>query len=158
VPDIWRAKTVWSATAAPAKKGTDYAGLVERAFKEWSDASGGGVTFTFVANNSQANVECEWTTDQSKLSHSFAAGETHTGVNSIGKRKATAFIVVRPNDPDYDEKDFYSTTLHEVGHAIGLSHSATPADVMYFSSAAANQTRSGLSEGDRRRVRQLYAP
>ena len=69
----------------------------------------------------------------------------------------------------------YLTCLHELGHAVGLSHTADFADIMYFFGYGGDlvgffdryrrqlrsrddiQKTSGLSAGDARRVRELYA-
>jgi predicted Zn-dependent protease len=69
----------------------------------------------------------------------------------------------------------YLTCLHELGHAVGLSHTAEFDDIMYFFGYGGDlvgffdryrrqlrsrddiQKTSGLSPADARRVRALYA-
>ena len=69
----------------------------------------------------------------------------------------------------------YLTCLHELGHAVGLSHTAEFDDIMYFFGYGGDivgffdryrrqlrsrediQKTSGLSAADARRVRELYA-
>ncbi|WP_428096270.1 matrixin family metalloprotease [Candidatus Rariloculus sp.] len=103
-----------------------------------------------------------------------------------GRRGAAVFI--RPDtdalgeeigrrandDPLFRDAIVYLTCLHELGHALGLEHTADIVDVMYFfgfggdipgyfaryrdqlSSRSDIARVSGLSDGDLRRLRELY--
>ncbi|MDP3508885.1 MAG: matrixin family metalloprotease [Candidatus Melainabacteria bacterium] len=152
VPDIWRSKIVWSAGGAPAKDGTDYAKLVEQAFNAWGDASGGVLKFRFVPLPTDSDLSCEWTDDKSKLVHSFASGVTVGGTNSSGQRTSKIYLLIKSGDKTFDKSAFYTTALHEIGHSLGLGHSSSPSDVMYFASSSATD----LSANDRSRMRALY--
>ena len=104
-----------------------------------------------------------------------------------GRRGAAVFI--RPDvsalgpdiaraaraDPLMRETIVYLTCLHELGHAVGLSHTSDFADIMYFFGYGGDivgffdryrrqlrsrediQKTAGLSAADTRRVRELYA-
>lgn len=152
VPDIWRSKIVWSAGGTAAKDGPDYAKLVEQAFNTWGDASGGVLKFRFVPLPTDSDLSCEWTDDKSKLVHSFASGVTVGGTNSSGQRTSKIFLLIKPGDKTFDKSEFYTTALHEIGHSLGLGHSSSPNDVMYFASSSATD----LSANDRSRMRALY--
>jgi len=56
----------------------------------------------------------------------------------------------------YDDRaTFYQVALHEIGHALGLDHSNSPADTMYFLSNPQNESGK-LSAGDISGIQQLY--
>jgi tetratricopeptide (TPR) repeat protein len=152
VPDIWRSKIVWTAGGARPKDGPDYAKLVEQAFNSWADASGGALKFRFVSIPTDSDLSCEWTDDRSKLVHSFASGVTVGGRNSSGERTSRIFLLIKLGDKSFDKDEFYTTALHEIGHSLGLGHSSSTNDVMYFASSNATD----LSANDRNRMRQLY--
>jgi len=150
-------RTVWSNNPAAAKDKINYSVLVERAFTEWSNAAGKKITFIFVDNPGVANVECEWTEDRAKLHYGFAGGVTSYTTNVNGQPKARIYLLIDYSNPAFNESEFYLTSLHEIGHALGLSHSSSPKDIMYFSSGASSSKMApSLSPGDIQRVRKLY--
>lgn len=79
-------------------------------------------------------------------------------------------------DPLWRDAIVYLTCLHELGHALGLSHTANFADIMYFfghggdiveyfsryrrqlTSRADIERHAGLSDGDIVRLRRLHVP
>lgn len=112
------------------------------AFLSWSQS--GALSFEFVDDLSQADIECVWTDDVSKLSSIGEGGEavlkhrgpvvTHAKITLLTKRVV--------NNSALSEREVKSLCLHEIGHALGvMEHSPRPNDVMYFTlTAAANPT------------------
>ena len=149
------------------------------ALDAWSRSSEGALTFE-AADASSALIQVHW----------VRAGDGRYGemtpllVN--GRRGAAVYI--RPDteglgpdvslrarqDPLLRDTIVYLTCLHELGHALGLSHTAAYSDIMYafgyggdipayfgryrdqLSSRVDIARVSGLSEDDVRRLRALY--
>jgi tetratricopeptide (TPR) repeat protein len=134
--------------------------ILRTAFDEWSKASQGKMSFAFVDDGAGADVHCSWTSDPSKLESRASAGLTLVQADPTGLiEAATTVILTVPRNELYgvSDNDMRSTSLHEVGHALGLSgHSSNPADIMFFGGGLADTKRS-LTERDRQTLMRLYA-
>ena len=137
-----------------------YTDLVKRAFLAWSTAADGRLTFEFVANPSDAQINCEWTNNPMDRAYSFELG--HCGVIAGGIWKSTKLRALTFIGSEFASSDSvcYNVCLHEIsGHALGLEHSVHPQDVMYFSIEPQNGLCkfAVLSQNDIARIRELYA-
>ncbi len=120
--------------------------VLKDSFKSWSDA--GVITFSFVSELSEADIECVWVDDASRLSSPGEGGETiidhvgktvkHARITLLTQRRGTNSLLTR--------SEVRALCLHEVGHALGLmEHSLDPSDAMYCTVAnAANPSRSDV--------------
>lgn len=157
VHDRFKGRTTWSSQQSNKPSGINYSSLVEQAFSAWSAASAKSITFQFIDNQDFANIECQWTDDRSKLVHTFAAGVTQHTVNKEGKTKGVIFLLTMPESENFNSSVFFGVSLHEIGHALGLSHSSNPDDIMYFSETfKSSKNLPSLSAEDCRRIRTLY--
>lgn len=124
--------------------------ILRDAFARWQDLTP-GVHFRVGADTAGAQVLVQWI-DQ------FDPEERRTGETDIvfsqdgTIHQASITLAVRtPEGQRLDRAAMLRTAVHEVGHAIGLAHSADPGDVMYPFPRTAN-----LSERDRRTVSLIY--
>ena len=154
--------------------------LAEWAFSAWERASNGGLRFVPV-EESKARVRLFWVGARGGL-----YGEARPDV--VDGRRGTAVLVtpdtrglggrieaLAERDPLFRDTVIYLTCLHEIGHALGLPHTADERDIMYWfgyggdipgfflryreqlTSREDIPARSGLSARDIARLRTQYA-
>jgi len=112
--------------------------LAEWALQAWQASSDGKLHLEKTDRMTQANIRLHWAD-----SEQGQYGETRAFVTDSMRG---AEIYVRPDlrgmgpdilaagtqDPLFRDTIIYLTCLHEAGHALGLSHTADFADIMYF--------------------------
>ncbi len=103
--------------------------LAAWAFEAWQKASGGEIEFTRVKNPEHARIRLFWASAEKGL-----YGETRP-VAFEGHLGAEVYVRPSPLPVNGDrllrDAIVYLTCLHESGHALGLSHTAVFADIMY---------------------------
>ena len=153
--------------------------LASWALKAWEKAVGGALRFES-ASEDEALVRLYW------VEPNFGMYGEMRPLLVRGRRGAAVYIRPDTNalgpdiarlakaDPLLRETIVYLTCVHELGHALGLEHTAVYGDIMYFfgyggdipgfftryrqqlTSRAEIQTVSGISADDVARVRALY--
>jgi predicted Zn-dependent protease len=121
--------------------------ILQESFLSWS--ASGALNFEFVDNAAQADVECTWTDDVSKMASVSEGGEAvlrHRG-DVISHANVTLLTKRAANQAKLSAAEIKTLCLHEVGHALGLmNHSARPDDVMYCTlTSAANPSAHDFS-------------
>ena len=145
--------------------------LAEWALEAWQNASAGELKLQKVGEEKQANIRVYWANGNQGL-----YGETRP-ILVGGQRGAEVYVLPETgasSDPLLREAIVYLTCLHETGHALGLSHTAAFADIMYSFSYGGDipeyfgryrrqlmtrvdiQRHAGMSEADRQRLIALY--
>jgi hypothetical protein len=91
--------------------------LAQWAFEAWQSAATGKLIFEKAAEAAEAQIRIHWVTAREGLYGEAAGGDVYV-------RPETGEGLLR-------ETIVYLTCLHETGHALGLSHTAAFADIMY---------------------------
>ena len=111
----------WADPCADSAKGCETADaeLAEWAMQAWQNASAGSLKARRVQNLDEAKIRVRWTGAREGL-----YGEV---------RGAEVYVRPAPREQDVllRETIMYLTCLHEIGHALGLRHTAHFEDIMY---------------------------
>jgi len=128
-----------------------YPVAAERAFAEWQ-AAGFPLRFDMIRDQGNTDIEIRWiekfpAADGGKIGVARMTRDQHGWVVAAEITIATHNSDGKPLPPE----TVYGTARHEVGHALGLGHSPSNADVMFPESLTP-----AISEADRKTLRLLY--
>lgn len=107
--------------------------MLQESFLSWT--STGTLSFEFVSDASQADIEVVWTDDVSKLGSVGEGGEAVLKLRGASITHAClTLLTCRPasKQAKLSNAEVKTLCLHEIGHALGLmQHSHQPDDVMF---------------------------
>jgi tetratricopeptide (TPR) repeat protein len=163
-------KSIWPASHIPVKvfigSGLDtagfkprYAEILKQSFSDWAAASKGAISFAFVGDAKSADIECYWVSDPRLLHNPAEDGEARLTKSNAGLVHCTIQLMTIPNLPEMPmtENRMRHNSLHEIGHALGITgHTTDPRDAMFFSSSL-EDTWKDLSSRDANTIVRLYS-
>lgn len=137
---------------------SSFPGLFIAAMNEWCQASNGRIRWTQVSSPDAASIYVNWSANAT--SSPGEAGNTRIdhGYSADGQRCISfAEIAIVPTNggTSYSDAEMHKVCLHEIGHALGLRHSSSAGDIMFFQSNPAQI--SALGPRDASTIQRLYS-
>ena len=117
---------VWIGTSAER---SDDPKFVELAMATWTRAAAGKFTFERVSDQRNANVRVAFVDGNRNLGEASPVTAFGTGYIVSGDVAIANNLVATPLE---QRVIIYMTALHELGHILGLRHTAEFDDIMYF--------------------------
>lgn len=127
--------------------------LILKALDIWTQRSLNRVSFTVVSDAESSDIVLICT-DQLEAVEPGAAGATTYHRPKENQNQIKALVVAKTGTP-VKVNAFLSMLLHELGHALGLAHSSSAEDIMFWQERPSPPVT--ISNNDQRRIMQLYS-
>lgn len=130
--------------------------ILRRAVNIWDNSMRNDMNFIFVKNENEADITIEYVEKLNKQTLGITKTSHIAIQGKIYLHKAKIYIAkADPIGFKCSDAELLKTTLHELGHAIGIiGHSKSINDIMYYSSASTKNVSPSLR--DIETVNKLY--
>ena len=130
--------------------------ILKKAFKTWDDSLHKMVNFSYVKEEKDADITAQFIEQLDGQKAGVTAFKRYKLGSKFYFRKCNIYIALKNHMGGLvDNTTLLTTTLHEIGHAIGItSHSDNIADIMYYSTSTLQYGK--ISKRDVNTVQKIY--